>query len=108
MDVHVKKEFVVGFLVGLTSGIYVSTMYVHMITSIITIGNSRGIRIPKVLLEESGLDDKVELKVKAGEIRIASVKKLKKNNGDTLSLSQKALSADWDRPEEDEAWESLQ
>ena len=32
-----------------------------MITSLIAIGNSRGVRIPKPLLHESGLRDQVEL-----------------------------------------------
>ena len=50
-----------------------------MITTIIPIGNSKGIRIPKILLEESGLDneDEVELKIKNGEIRIIRAKKIK-------------------------------
>jgi len=77
-----------------------------MITTIISIGNSRGIRIPKVLLDESGLDDEVELEVKRGEIRIIPAKKNKIT--DTLLLSEKALETDWDRLEEDEAWKSLQ
>lgn len=37
-----------------------------MITKLISIGNSRGIRIPKPLLDDSGLGDEVELKVKKG------------------------------------------
>lgn len=37
---------------------------------IITIGNSKGIRIPKPLLEESGLVGLVELKAIKGEIKI--------------------------------------
>lgn len=81
-----------------------------MITTIISIGNSRGIRIPKILLDESGLDNEVELVVKKGEIRIFPAKlKLKKNIvNDTLLLSEKSLKTDWDRPEEDEAWKTLQ
>lgn len=82
-----------------------------MITTIISIGNSRGIRIPKLLLDESGLDNEVELEVKKGEIRIvpAKLKKNKKNIvNDTLLLSEKTLGTDWDRPEEDEAWKTLQ
>ena len=43
-----------------------------MITTIISIGNSRGIRIPKLLLEESNLENEVEVKVKKGEIRISN------------------------------------
>ena len=77
-----------------------------MVTTIISIGNSKGIRIPKVLLDESGLDNEVELEVKKGEIRIIPAKKAKVN--DTLLLSEKSLETDWNRPEEDEAWKSLQ
>jgi antitoxin component of MazEF toxin-antitoxin module len=77
-----------------------------MTTTIISIGNSRGIRIPKVLLDESGLDNEVELEVKKGEIRIIPAKKNKVN--DTLLLSENSLGTDWNRPEEDEAWKSLQ
>ena len=37
-------------------------------TRIVKIGNSQGIRIPKVLLEQSGLGEHVELEVQAGQI----------------------------------------
>ena len=76
-----------------------------MITTIVPIGNSRGIRIPKPLLDESGLEEKVEMKVKKGEIRIVPV--AKKSTDNSLLFSEKALS-DWNKREEDEAWKSLQ
>ena len=76
-----------------------------MITTIIPIGNSRGIRIPKPLLDESGLEEKVEMKVKKGEIRI--VPAAKSPAGDAVLYSEKALS-DWNKREENEAWKSLQ
>ena len=79
-----------------------------MITTIISIGNSRGIRIPKILLDESGLDNEVELEVKKGEIRIIPAKLKESIVNDTLLLSEKSLGTDWDRPEEDEAWKTLQ
>ncbi len=79
-----------------------------MITTIISIGNSRGIRIPKLLLEESGLCNEVELEVKKGEIRIVPAKLKKNKVSDTLLLSEKSLGFDWNRPEEDEAWKNLQ
>ncbi len=79
-----------------------------MITTIISIGNSRGIRIPKLLLDESGLHNEVELEVKKGEIRIVQVKIKKNIINDTLLLSEKSLGTDWNRPEEDEAWKNLQ
>ncbi len=80
-----------------------------MITTLIPIGNSRGIRIPKPLLAESGLGNEVELQVKKGEIKIvAAPSKSTSDAGSTLLLSEKVLGADWNRPEEDTAWESLQ
>ena len=44
-----------------------------MTTTIISIGNSRGIRIPKPILEESGIGKYVELKVKKGEILVTTM-----------------------------------
>jgi antitoxin MazE len=41
-------------------------------TRIIQIGNSQGVRIPKPLLEKSGLEGEVELEARAGEIIIRS------------------------------------
>ena len=79
-----------------------------MITTIIPIGNSRGIRIPKLLLDESGLDNEVELEVKKGEIRIVPAKIKKNTVNNTSLLSEKSLGTDWNRPEEDKAWKSLQ
>ncbi len=41
-----------------------------MKTRIVRIGNSRGIRLPKVLLEEAQFADEVEVEVKRGRIVI--------------------------------------
>jgi antitoxin MazE len=46
-----------------------------MKTNIVTIGNSQGIRIPKILLEQSKLSGEVELEVKGGSIIISPVRK---------------------------------
>jgi antitoxin component of MazEF toxin-antitoxin module len=81
-----------------------------MKASIITIGNSKGIRIPKPLLEESGLSGTVELKAVKGEIKIISAPKTgkaKKTLNEEYVLSLSSLS-DWDSPEEDKAWAHLQ
>ena len=48
-----------------------------MITRLIKIGNSKGIRIPKILLEESGLTDEVELEVKKNLLIIRSTKNVR-------------------------------
>jgi antitoxin MazE len=37
---------------------------------LVRIGNSRGIRLPKPLIEEAGLSDEVELRVRGGTIVI--------------------------------------
>lgn len=74
-----------------------------MITSIISIGNSKGIRIPKLLLLESGLGPDVELHVKPGEVKITPAKKRLGIN--PLSLASEAtLAKDWLREEEEKAW----
>ncbi|MBI2268129.1 MAG: hypothetical protein HYU80_01620 [Candidatus Blackburnbacteria bacterium] len=79
-----------------------------MITTLIPIGNSRGVRIPKPLLNESGLGNDVEIQVKKGEIRIIAAPKKKSPANDILLLAEKTLGADWNKPEEDKAWASLQ
>ncbi len=41
-----------------------------MKTRIVRIGNSRGVRLPKPLIEQAGLGEEVELRVQAGAIVI--------------------------------------
>lgn len=43
-----------------------------MRSKIVRIGNSQGVRLPKLMIEEAGLSDDVELRVEAGQIIIAS------------------------------------
>ena len=78
-----------------------------MHSTIIQIGNSRGIRIPKVMLEESGIEKEVEIKVTRNGLRISPVKKAKPEISETLALSQEALAKDWNTAEEDAAWANL-
>lgn len=78
-------------------------------TTIISIGNSRGVRIPKPLLEESGLGKNVELKVAKGEIKIVpSLPELKTPHLNEEYLLSLSSLKDWDTPEEDAAWAHLQ
>lgn len=79
-----------------------------MKASIIRIGNSKGIRIPKPLLEESGLGDSVEISVKKGVITITNAKEDKKIRYNEEYLASLPALDDWNRPEEDEAWAHLQ
>ncbi len=78
-----------------------------MKASIIKIGNSRGIRIPKTLLEESGIEESVDIKLKSGTIVISPVKKDANTYNDEYLMSLSSLK-DWNDPREDEAWASLQ
>ncbi len=55
-----------------------------MRTKVIKIGNSRGIRIPKSFIEQSGLDDEVELEVRNDQIIIRSISTNKRENWDIL------------------------
>ncbi len=42
---------------------------------VVKIGNSRGIRIPRALLEQAGLTDEVEMKVEGDQLIIHPVRK---------------------------------
>ena len=77
-----------------------------MRASIVKIGNSRGIRIPKVLLEESGIENDVDIQARKGELKIVPIAPLP-SVGESATLSEGVLAADWLRPEEDEAWATL-
>ncbi|TVS12646.1 MAG: AbrB/MazE/SpoVT family DNA-binding domain-containing protein [Wenzhouxiangella sp.] len=46
-----------------------------MKTQLVQIGNSRGIRIPKPLIEQAGLGDQVELRVEDGQVIIENHRK---------------------------------
>ncbi|MGC2238551.1 MAG: AbrB/MazE/SpoVT family DNA-binding domain-containing protein [Pyrinomonadaceae bacterium] len=46
-----------------------------MKTQIVTIGNSKGVRIPKILLEQSNLSGEVELEVRGESIIISPTRK---------------------------------
>jgi antitoxin component of MazEF toxin-antitoxin module len=78
-----------------------------MRTTIIAIGNSKGIRIPKIMLEESGIVKDVKVKVSKGGLKITPIKTPPLKTSETLTLSEAALRKDWDRPEEDKAWANL-
>jgi antitoxin MazE len=62
---------------------------------LVQIGNSRGVRLPKLVIEEAGLADEVELQVREGAVVIrplhpprsgweAAAKALRDSSGDRL------------------------
>jgi antitoxin MazE len=76
---------------GRTSSYIVGTMKARLIR----IGNSRGVRLPKPVIEEAGLQDEVEVRVREGAVVISSratpragwaeaARKLRSRNGDRL------------------------
>ena len=44
-------------------------------TRIVRIGNSRGIRVPKLLLEQADLPDEVELRAEPGRLVVSAAKR---------------------------------
>ena len=82
-----------------------------MKTKVVKIGNSRGIRIPKSIIHESGLKSEVELEVGDGQIIIKPIsttrkfwetafKKMAKNKDDILLDTGAALyQSKWDKEE---------
>lgn len=82
-----------------------------MITKVVKIGNSRGIRIPKSIIEQSGIKNEVELEVKNDKIIIKALSEKRKNwslafkkmskNNDDLLLDENTLTnqSSWDNKE---------
>lgn len=78
-------------------------------SKIVKIGNSRGIRIPRILLEQAGLSDEVEMIIKDNKLIIQGVRPPRQGwraqfaamaeHGDDRLLDQ-APSTQW----EDEDW----
>ena len=44
-------------------------MHIHLVK----IGNSRGVRLPRAVIEEAGLEDAVELRVRKGVVTLTPV-----------------------------------
>lgn len=79
-------------------------------TRIVRIGNSQGVRIPKPLLEQAGIGDRVELEVHEGQISIRPARRARAgweehfaamaNAGDDRLLDGTQLAATaWDKEE---------
>lgn len=79
-----------------------------MKTKIIRIGNSHGVRIPKPLIEESGITNEIEMILRDNEIILRSAETIRKDwdssfkkmadQDDDVLLDQKEIekSSDWD------------
>lgn len=77
-------------------------------SKIVRIGNSQGIRIPKVLIEQCGLSSEVELAVVGNEIRVRSISTVREGweeafikmaeRGDDKLLDE-PTATEWDKTE---------
>jgi antitoxin MazE len=73
---------------------------------IVRIGNSQGVRIPKSLMEDARLGGEVDMSVVDDGLLITPV--VEADTGLSLMLASSDALSDWERPEEEEAWASLQ
>lgn len=55
---------------------------------LVQIGNSRGVRLPRAAIEQAGLEDEVELVVRAGSITIRPVRKTRAGWADAAKQCQ--------------------
>lgn len=80
-----------------------------MKTRLIRIGNSRGVRIPKALVEQCGLGEEVELTVAGRTLVVAPARRVREGwdqafaamaaARDDAPLLPKDMSSDWDEQE---------
>ena len=77
---------------------------------VIKIGNSQGLRIPKPILEQTGIRDDVEIELEKNQIIIRPVQKVREgwdkafkmmaeNGDDELIISGNDISHSWDEEE---------
>lgn len=77
---------------------------------VIKIGNSQGLRIPKPILEQTGIMDDVEIEVEKNQIIIRPVKSVREgwdnafksmseNGDDELIIDDRGISNAWDEDE---------
>jgi antitoxin component of MazEF toxin-antitoxin module len=91
----------------LTINIHEHTIVITMQSTIIQIGNSKGVRLTKEVLILSGIKKDIEIKVKKGEIKI--IPKINtKNINEFAVASEASFAQDWLRPEEEEVWKIYQ
>lgn len=61
-----------------------------MRSRIVRIGNSQGVRLPKLLIEQAGLAEEVELRAEAGQIVIAAVRTTRAGWAEAAQLARAA------------------
>lgn len=82
-----------------------------MKVNLVSIGNSRGVRIPQAIIKECGLGDQVEMRVRGRQVIVTAAPGHRKGwnaafekmaaAGDDVLLIPSSITHDWD----DEEWE---
>lgn len=77
-------------------------MTTKTIAKLSQIGNSRGVRLPKALIEQAGLHDEVELIARDGEILIANIRQPRAGWAEAMEAAH--VQEDLAPTVEDQAW----
>ncbi|MBN2133115.1 MAG: AbrB/MazE/SpoVT family DNA-binding domain-containing protein [Sedimentisphaerales bacterium] len=78
-----------------------------MQASLVKIGNSRGVRLPKTVIEEAGLKDDLDLEVRNGEVVIRNAEQVRRGWAEAASACHDAhedILEDWDAVAGDGDW----
>ena len=70
-----------------------------MQANLIRIGNSKGVRLPKALIQQAGLSDKLDVEVSGGTVIIRSARRARENWGSAAAACRRAGGDqldDWD------------
>ena len=70
-----------------------------MHTNLIQIGNSRGVRLPKAIIEAAGLSDNLDLEVRDGAVVIRAARSVRSNWAQAAIACREAgddIMEDWD------------
>lgn len=80
-----------------------------MKVNLIRIGNSKGIRIPKPLIEQCGIGETVEITVRGNVLEVSPARKIREGweesfkemarRGDDVLLDGEEEASDWDKAE---------
>ncbi len=77
-------------------------MKATLTAKLIAIGNSRGVRLPKELIAQAGLEDEIELIVRDGEIILAN--RRHPREGWAKAFEEAAARGELELDDEDKAW----
>lgn len=78
-----------------------------MRVKLVKIGNSRGVRLPKAVIEEAGLGDRLDLEVRDGAVVLRSAERPREGWAEAAAACREAGEdslADWDAATDDGDW----